>query len=159
MFYFLKRKSLNLFVSKGTMEDGSCKKDSKMDANGTSDFPTKGFLMTRFKSPHADTVSTKHMGFLKNLHDFYELIVKGDKPLWLLEFGGGPSLYTLISAAKHVDKIVFAEYAESNRREVEMWVEGKTGSKFGYLHPLTPLCLAFLYSRTLFRFLLHINLV
>ena len=69
------------------------------------------------------------MGFLKNLRDFYELIVKGDKPLWLLEFGGGPSLYALISAAKHVDKIVFAEYAENNRREVEMWVEGKTGSK------------------------------
>ena len=129
MLYLLKGVMIKLFVSVGTMEHGNCKNDSKMDANGTSDFPTKGFLMTRFKSPHADSASTKQLEFLKILHDFYEHIVKANKPLLLLEFGGGPALYTLISAAKHVDKIVFAEYAESNRREVEMWVEGKTGSE------------------------------
>ena len=107
------------------MEHRGLNNDSKVNTKG---FPAKGYLMTRFKSPHADTTKTQ-LGFLKSLHNFYEHIVKGSKPLLLLEFGGGPAIYGLISAAEHVDKIVFAEYAESNRREVETWVEGKTGSK------------------------------
>jgi hypothetical protein len=45
--------------------------------------------------------------------------VTGD--LTLLEFGGGPTLYQLISAAPKVKEIHFSDYLESNLEEVRKW--------------------------------------
>ena len=39
----------------------------------------------------------------------------------MLEFGGGPCIHTLVSAAPYVSEIVFADYAEDNLREVKLW--------------------------------------
>ena len=39
----------------------------------------------------------------------------------LLEFGGGPVIYPLISAAPHVAEVVFADYAQSSLDEVSLW--------------------------------------
>ena len=39
----------------------------------------------------------------------------------MLEFGGGPTIYPLISAAPFVSEIIFSDYAEANRKEVTMW--------------------------------------
>jgi hypothetical protein len=46
--------------------------------------------------------------------------VTGD--LTLLEFGGGPTLYQLMSAAAKVKEIHFSDYLESNLMEVRKWV-------------------------------------
>ena len=46
--------------------------------------------------------------------------VTGD--LTLLEFGGGPTLYQLISAATKVKEIHFSDYLLSNLTEVKKWV-------------------------------------
>ncbi len=43
----------------------------------------------------------------------------------MLELGGGPTVYQLISACHTIEEIVFAEYLEANRREVESWREGR----------------------------------
>ena len=43
----------------------------------------------------------------------------------LLEFGGGPVIAPLISAAPFVDQITFAAYLESERKEIELWKDGK----------------------------------
>jgi hypothetical protein len=40
----------------------------------------------------------------------------------LLDFGGGPTIYTLISAAARVDEIHLADYLEANLEEVNRWV-------------------------------------
>ena len=40
----------------------------------------------------------------------------------MLEIGGGPTIYQLISASAHVRTIVFSEYLEVNRREVQKWL-------------------------------------
>jgi phenylethanolamine N-methyltransferase len=45
--------------------------------------------------------------------------VTGD--LTLLEFGGGPTLYQLMSAAAKVKEIHFSDYLESNLTEVKKW--------------------------------------
>ena len=37
----------------------------------------------------------------------------------MLECGGGPSIFTLVTASPFVREIVFAEFSEANRREVE----------------------------------------
>ena len=61
--------------------------------------------------------------FLESIHDFYRDYHRNWDPdtARLLEFGGGPSIYPLISAAPYVSEIVFAEYAEEGRREIELW--------------------------------------
>jgi hypothetical protein len=46
--------------------------------------------------------------------------ITGD--LTLLEFGGGPTLYQLMSAAAKVKEIHFSDYLESNLVEVRKWV-------------------------------------
>ena len=39
----------------------------------------------------------------------------------VLNFGGGPVISDLISAAPFVKEIIFAEYSERNRQAVEKW--------------------------------------
>ena len=46
----------------------------------------------------------------------------------MLEFGGGPCIHTLISASPFVRKIVFAEFTEANRKEVEAWQKRESSS-------------------------------
>ncbi|CAB4019994.1 nicotinamide N-methyltransferase-like [Paramuricea clavata] len=41
-----------------------------------------------------------------------------------LEFGGGPSIMSVIFASRHVDHIVFSEYTEANRQAVKSWIAG-----------------------------------
>lgn len=41
-----------------------------------------------------------------------------------LEYGGGPSIVNLISAAAKVDCIVFADYLEANRQALKSWIDG-----------------------------------
>ncbi len=43
----------------------------------------------------------------------------------LLEIGGGPTIYQLISASRKVDEIVFSDFLEENRNEVKKWVFGE----------------------------------
>ena len=81
--------------------------------------------MQRFSAPEG--IIDKERGvqpfYLKVIHDFYSDYHHNWKPetARLLEFGGGPCIYPLISAAPHVSEIVFAEYAEEGRKEVELW--------------------------------------
>ena len=60
---------------------------------------------------------------LAQFHDFYSSnFIKNAR---ILEYGGGPcSIYPLISAVPFASEIIFAEYAEQNRRQTEMWKEG-----------------------------------
>ena len=109
-------------------------------------FPAKAYL-ERFKDPKTDPTKTQ-MHFLKGFHSFYEEYIssRGDS-LSLLEFGGGPTLFTLISAAKHVESITYAEYAETNRNEIQMWKDEKKERKF---YSGTPsMCNLFKYNQRL----------
>jgi hypothetical protein len=63
------------------------------------------------------------------LLEFYHKIYKEvSSEATLLEFGGGPTIYQLISAAQNVKEIVFAEYLECNRKEVSSWIKAEQGS-------------------------------
>ncbi|MFI3156608.1 MAG: guanitoxin biosynthesis pre-guanitoxin forming N-methyltransferase GntF [Methylococcaceae bacterium] len=42
----------------------------------------------------------------------------------LLDFGGGPTIYPLIAAAKHVKEIHFCDYLDVNLNEVRLWLQG-----------------------------------
>ena len=58
---------------------------------------------------------------LRCFHEFWSKMAKRNARV--LDFGGGPAIYDLISAAPYAEEIVFAEYSEVNRKEVAAWRE------------------------------------
>ena len=88
-------------------------------------FDAAEFLKRRFSAPKGiiDEERGVQLFYLQSYHDFYQNL----PPEWdagnarLLELGGGPVVYPLISAAPHVSEIVFTDYAESNREQVRLW--------------------------------------
>ena len=101
---------------------------SKYNPEANKVFPAKAYL-ERFKDPKTDPTCSQ-MQFLKGFHSFYEKYIDGSGgSKSLLEFGGGPTLFTLISAAKHVDSITYAEYADTNRNEIQLWKDEKNERK------------------------------
>ena len=89
-------------------------------------FPSKNYLK-RFVDPTSDPMNI-HVKFLEAFHYFYQKYTgDGEKMARLLEFGGGPTLYSLITASKHVETISFADYAESNRNEITSWMDKMDG--------------------------------
>ena len=60
---------------------------------------------------------------LRCLHNFYEKFHKNwdNSTASLLEFGSGPYIHTLISAAPHVSKIYHTDYLEQCRKEALLW--------------------------------------
>ena len=51
-----------------------------------------------------------------------------NKTARLLEFGGGPTITSLISAVPYVDQITFAAYAENERKEIRLWKNREEGA-------------------------------
>ena len=67
---------------------------------------------------------------LVHLHRFYEKYsCKWDSTnARLLDFGGGPVISGLISAAPHVQQIIFAAHTEDERKEVQLWKNQTDGA-------------------------------
>lgn len=53
-------------------------------------------------------------------HEFWSRLAPR-KNFRVLNFGGGPVISDLISAAPFAEEIIFAEYSERNRQAVEKW--------------------------------------
>lgn len=70
---------------------------------------------------HLSKENAEILGFLNYAFD---LIPEG---MLMLEFGGGPTIYQLISAAKKVKEIYFSDYLESNLQVVRKWKNGIEG--------------------------------
>lgn len=70
-------------------------------------------------------IGDENSALLRFFHKKYKKI-KPKKSL--LEFGGGPTIYQLISASSKVKEIVFSEYVKSNREEVKKWVNNAPDS-------------------------------
>ena len=104
----------------------------KYNPEVNADFPAKAYLKD-FTDPRDDPRHTQEY-FLKGFHSFYEKYINGSKgSKSLFEFGGGPSLFSLISAAKHVDSITFSEYAETNRNEIRQWKDEESEREFSVI--------------------------
>ena len=95
-------------------------------------FDTEAFLDTFWKTPKEWNDSKSEIPFLlKAHHKFWSNFVQngyssGD--LRVLEFGGGPALSNLISAANVAKSITFADYTESNRNAVNSWLNNELGA-------------------------------
>lgn len=85
-------------------------------------FDAKNYLQTRFNGEINDKESFMSF-YLQNYHQFYTKFSTNwdNSTASLLEFGGGPAIYALISAAPHFHDITFAEFIPAARTEVELW--------------------------------------
>ena len=102
---------------------------SKYSREANAAFPAQAYL-NNFTDPRTDSRQV-HKYFMKGFHSFYEKYVNGSEDSKsLLEFGGGPALFSLISAAKHVESITFSEYAETNREKIRQWRDGGSEREF-----------------------------
>ena len=80
-------------------------------------FDCKDYLWQYYSAPSPQSFH------LTCVHNFYATCnTKWDKRnARMLEFGGGPVIDSLISAAPYVREIVFSAYTENERKEVELW--------------------------------------
>ena len=82
-------------------------------------FNGKEYLRTRYSGPPSPTRAQA----LKYLHEFfskYSHTWNADSA-HMLEYGGGPSIHGLIPACRFVKDVTFTDFAESARKEVELW--------------------------------------
>ena len=86
-------------------------------------FNARSYLEERFATPK----EFRSEFYLRNFHKFYQRFHSEWNPekARLLEYGGGPCIHTLLSAAPYVSEIVFADYAEDNLKEVRKWRDGE----------------------------------
>ena len=69
----------------------------------------------------------ENQALLHFLDDAYRNIFAELGVARLLEFGGGPTIYQLISAAKYPVSIDFSDYLDANLNEVRNWIQNKPG--------------------------------
>ena len=69
----------------------------------------------------------ENRALLHFLHEAYADIFTETDSACILEFGGGPTLYQLISAAKYPVAIDFSDYLDENLREIQKWLQNQSG--------------------------------
>ena len=69
-----------------------------------------------------DEVDDYHAFSLKCFHEFFKSYQPPPGGAKLLEFGGGPVVSNLISAAPKCREIVFGEFEEDNREGINLWL-------------------------------------
>ena len=94
-------------------------------------FDTKAYLNSVYKAFDGPENVEAYLDFrLKELHKFWSIFepLKSSKndTSTLLDFGGGPVIVNLVSAAPKVHRIVVAEYTEANRNAMRLWINGNT---------------------------------
>ena len=90
-------------------------------------FDPKVFLRKKFTPLPSGEISDEEYQawYLQVYHQFFSLI-RGERDpetVRMLEFAGGPSVFSLISAAPCVKEIVFSEFLDTNRAELQLWLD------------------------------------
>ena len=75
-------------------------------------------------------LGNENRALLHFLDEAYARIFTEMSAARMLEFGGGPTIYQLISAAKYAISIDFSEYLDANLNEVQLWLRDAHGQFF-----------------------------
>ena len=91
-------------------------------------FNASQYLQRRFTDP-TDKERGVQPFYLKSIHDFYQRFGKSLDPdtARLLEYGGGPVLYSLISTSPYVHEVTFSDYQKSSLDAIIAWKNGHEG--------------------------------
>lgn len=92
------------------------------------------YLKRRFTDPY-DKERGVQPFYLKSHHSFYQRFSStwNASTAKFLEYGGGPVIYTLISAAPFVEEITFSDYQQSNIDAVIEWKKGSSESHHNWI--------------------------
>lgn len=82
------------------------------------EFSPRQYLSEQYK-----TIMREEAFILRFLHETYQNF--GRKNLSIIEVGGGPTIYQLISASKYAKEIVFTDFLQKNLEGVQAWVHKK----------------------------------
>ena len=72
-------------------------------------------------------LGNENRALLHFLDEAYARIFTEISAARMLEFGGGPTIYQLISAARYAVSIDFSEYLDANLKEVQLWLRNRPG--------------------------------
>ncbi len=75
-------------------------------------------------------LGNENRALLRFLDEAYARIFTEIDTARMLEFGGGPTIYQLISAARYAVSIDFSEYLDANLNEVQLWLRDRRGQFF-----------------------------
>ena len=93
----------------------------------SQEFDASSYLFVEFSSPGGvdDYKHTMHEFAVKKLHDFFlkKSFSSSTSELKVLDFGCGPVIANVISAARVATEVVLAEYTEEGRSAVQMWLK------------------------------------
>ncbi len=78
----------------------------------------ESFEPKHYLKAYYSKVGSENLSLLEFFSKIYQDIPKGSI---LLEFGGGPTIYPLITAASKVKAIHFADYLDTNLDEIRLW--------------------------------------
>lgn len=87
-----------------------------------TDYKTE-FHPRKYLNEYYDHIGDENSVLLKFLSRAYRHIFSQLPAAKVLEVGGGPTLYQLISLSQYPVEIHFSEYSEANLREVKKWLE------------------------------------
>ena len=85
--------------------------------------PFGSFSAQDYLQEYYGTLGEENLFLLSFLHRTYELW----KPAVLCDIGSGPTIYQLISPSRHSPEIHILEYLQPNRKEIEAWVNDRSG--------------------------------
>ena len=91
-------------------------------------FDVEAYLTSRFVDPRCQEDESLVRNFaLQNLHDYFRkkspVAVEGSTNFKVLDYGCGPVIANVISAAGLATEIVLAEYTEEGRTAVRRWLD------------------------------------
>jgi ribosomal protein L11 methylase PrmA len=81
----------------------------------------QAFEPTSYLQEYYSSVSKENYELLRFFADAYATVSSDST---MLELGGGPGIYSLISASKNVKEIHFSDFLEQNRQAVQSWQNG-----------------------------------
>lgn len=70
-------------------------------------------------------IGEENQAILTFLHRTYRYLFSKIEKALILEFGGGPTLYQLISASAYPVEIHFSEYLPENREQIVLWLDDR----------------------------------
>ncbi|XP_038635549.1 nicotinamide N-methyltransferase-like [Scyliorhinus canicula] len=89
-------------------------------------FNSRIYLETYYISPVGEVLEKAFLPFV--LTNLVKAFSSGPKFHTLLEIGCGPCLHLALCASGHVEQIVVSDFASSNRREIELWLQNDPGA-------------------------------
>lgn len=112
------RKVKNFVKKKFTINDNSLYHGVVKYDQIEIDYNKKSFNPRVYLNEYYTSLSKENKELLRWFNNFY----KNYECKKILEVGGGPTIYQLISASKHVKSIIFTDCLVANLREVNKWI-------------------------------------